>query len=324
MGTSEAAGQPRIRLIRPWGMTRFETPYALFSTELPVDAADAVVCEWMPSEELVSFPGPSAWYNCEPWSHSRMGIHAHPEQDAFLRRIQPHQLLHHAQADPGLRVPHVTHHSDACIGYEGPRHRAVAAVVSNAGGSPGHRWPDVRLRNAFVTSRDTHLYGVRGKWRWYRARRTSWPKTPRSYVGTVDEGLEMLGVPSAPEGAALPPDQAKLQLLARYHAAICLENTCEPWYFTEKFVDAVRAGCVPIYRAHPTVRDGVLQGAAWVDPADFGLEPEATLAAALSLDRTAVAEQNRDWLGSPGVRETSHASVWSRIAKLVLRSSPPT
>jgi hypothetical protein len=36
-----------------------------------------------------------------------------------------------------------------------------------------------------------------------------------------------------------------------------------------QFVDAVMAGCVPIYHAHETVRDTVLVGARWVDPAEF-------------------------------------------------------
>ena len=81
----------------------------------------------------------------------------------------------------------------------------------------------------------------------------------------------------------------KVGLFSRYHAAICLENTLEPYYFTEKFVDGVRAGCVPVYRAHPTVRDGVLRGARWVDPTDFGLSAKRTLEFALSLDRAIAA-----------------------------------
>jgi hypothetical protein len=111
----------------------------------------------------------------------------------------------------------------------------------------------------------------------------------------------------------------KWTAVSRYHAAVCFENTQEPQYFTEKFVDAVAAGCVPVYRAHPTVRDGVLRGAAWIDPADHGDDVDATLDAALRADREAVAEQNARWLTSDGVQRTGMSAVYEQVAT-VLRS----
>lgn len=316
--------KPTIRLVRPWGPRELDLPEAFLSTEIPADHADALVCEWAPSEELLRFSGPAAWYNCEPWTHPRMGIHAHPDQRAFLSRIEPHQLLHHAAEDASLRVPHVTHRVTGDERYDGPRERAAAAVVSNAGGPPSNRWPDVELRNAFVTARGVRLFGRRGKWRWYRATRTSWPRTPSSYAGEVGEGMAAHGVTVDRVGTNSLDDWGKIALFARHHAVICLENTCEPWYFTEKFVDAVRADCVPVYRAHPTVRDGALRGAAWVDPGDFDLDPTETIAYALTLDRAGVAERNRAWLENAAVRATSFDAVWSRIARLVLGRSDRT
>jgi hypothetical protein len=77
-----------------------------------------------------------------------------------------------------------------------------------------------------------------------------------------------------------------------------MENADEPNYFTEKFVEAVIAGCVPVYHANRSVRDTFLTGAVWFDPADYGFDPKATIDAALNADRDAVAAANRSWLQS--------------------------
>jgi hypothetical protein len=75
-----------------------------------------------------------------------------------------------------------------------------------------------------------------------------------------------------------------------------MENSTEPFYFTEKFVQAVIAGCVPIYHASTTIRETVLRGATWVDPADFMFNGNRTVAAALSKDQKEVAAANQEWL----------------------------
>jgi hypothetical protein len=172
-------------------------------------------------------------------------------------------------------------------------------VVSNHGGAPWRRWPEIRLRNRFAVSPQVDLFGDPKRWRWHN--------------------MPLLGLPSSFRGP-IPGGwggQEKLALMARYSVAICLENTCEPYYFTEKFVDAVCAGCVPVYRAHPTVRDTVLAGAAWVDPASFGDDVEATLHHALSLDRARVAERNAGWLAGEAVAETQGDRVFARIGRLL-------
>ncbi|MDR3169922.1 MAG: hypothetical protein LBU27_09650 [Candidatus Peribacteria bacterium] len=40
----------------------------------------------------------------------------------------------------------------------------------------------------------------------------------------------------------------KISFLQQYRFNICPENTLEKGYVTEKLVDAIQGGCVPIYR----------------------------------------------------------------------------
>jgi hypothetical protein len=78
-------------------------------------------------------------------------------------------------------------------------------------------------------------------------------------LGTVD--LYGRGWPTAQELS--PQRQASIHLqgpvdnkqkaLQRHRFNVCLENTAIAGYVTEKFADAVEAGCVPIYSAHNLV-----------------------------------------------------------------------
>ena len=115
------------------------------------------------------------------------------------------------------------------------------------------------------------------------------------------------------------PEEQKRELLAGYKVAVCLENSYEPYYFTEKFVEAVCAGCVPVYRAHPTVAEGILRGAVWVDPSNFGHDRTATLEAALAQNAKAIREHNEQWLCSPAVAETHLSVIFARIGRLLAR-----
>src|SRR6266516_5004919 len=105
-----------------------------------------------------------------------------------------------------------------------------------------------------------------------------------------------------------------VEYLSHYRINVCFENSFTPSWFTEKFVNAARAGCVPVYRAHFTVRDTFLRGTRWVDPADFAYEASATLAAAESCDAVACREQNYQWLKSKLLRTTEGYTIWTRIA----------
>lgn len=291
----------QVRLVRPWGDWELSVGRARFSTTLGPDEADALLCEWAPTEELLSFDGPSAWYTCEPRTNPRIGVLSHPDQERFLARLRPEQMLHQAHEDLRYRVPHVTHRVEPVpmTFGDGPRRPRAATIVSNYGGPLSNRGPDIRLRNRFATAAGLDLYGRRSKWRHYRTGRWSLPRLPSSYSGEA-------------EGSWGEP--RKVEILSRYHTAVCLENTCEPYYFSEKMVDAALGGCVPVYRAHPTVRDGILREACWVDPADFEMDVDATLEHALSLDRVEVDAQNRVWLESEAVLASREDRVFARIA----------
>lgn len=102
--------------------------------------------------------------------------------------------------------------------------------------------------------------------------------------------------------------------LARYRTVVCLENATVPYYFTEKFVNAARAGCVPVYHAHRTIRQTVLKGAAWIDPGDYGFNAPATLDAASRCDAEAIRRQNWAWLESEQLKQTNGWRIWSRVA----------
>ena len=111
---------------------------------------------------------------------------------------------------------------------------------------------------------------------------------------------------------------AKIKLMTGYKAAVCLE-THEPYYFTEKFVAAVQAGCIPVYQAHESVRQTFLAGAKWIDPADYGFDPAATVKAALSERIEDYWEANAEWLKNPVVVATEREHVLRRIAELLVR-----
>ena len=70
----------------------------------------------------------------------------------------------------------------------------------------------------------------------------------------------------------------------------------EPEYFTEKFVEAVQAGCIPVYRASPDIRDSVLKAAVWFDPADPRWPWERAIEAALEADAEQCQSVNEAWL----------------------------
>ena len=102
--------------------------------------------------------------------------------------------------------------------------------------------------------------------------------------------------------------------MALYKVAVCLENMCEPYYFTEKFVEAVLAGCIPVYRASPESRESVLKKARWVDPADHGNNPDATIRHALDGDINSFQKQNAEWLRSDALQQTHAAAIYEKIS----------
>jgi hypothetical protein len=292
----------QIRVISPW-FGELETEDAFFSVNLPTEKADALLCDWAPSDELITFPRRKAWYCCEPecqffglgggsWPHIR-------------DKLAPHEFLYHNHPDPQYRVPHVTHFEPLEMNADGTRlHRAIA-IVSNHGGNPLMRHRDITYRNDFITHPQVELFGRSG-WKRYRRRWYSRSGKPTNYQGEIPGDW---------------PASGKRELMSRYRVAVCLENMNEPHYFTEKFVEAVCAGCVPVYRADPTVRDTVLIGAAWIDPADHGGDPVRTLRAALEAAPRPILEQNASWLRSEALAATSHQAVFEQIAAILRHQS---
>jgi hypothetical protein len=280
-----------------------ETEAAFFSADLPGDKADALLCHWAPSDEIFTFPRRKAWYCCEPSCQFRqLGGGTWP---GLRDRLASHEFLWHNHPDPRFQVPHVTHHGPLSINLQSERIPRAIAIVSNYGGAPWRRHPELAFRARLVTHPSIDLYGRSG-WQYYRKHWYSRAAPPANYRGTIpgdwNEGL-------------------KRELMARYKVAVCLENMIEPHYFSEKFVEAVCAGCVPVYCADAILRETVLKGAAWVDPLDYDGDPNRTLQAALQADAEHIREINRRWLMSVAPARTSQLAVFNRLAEILCNNS---
>jgi hypothetical protein len=285
-------------------------PYT-FSPRFRLDEADALLCEWAPSAELLAFAGPKAWYCCEPVTRYP-GYRSRPWQ-SVLRRLPSTCAFTHLHPDPACRIPHVTHWTlERPAPFDNPRLARGVAVVSNPGWERLFRRFDTRQRLAFITHPSVDLFGSRERWARFRRFPPFSPAgAPPNYKGEL-EGHWGLDV--------------KIRHLAAYKACVCLENTCEPFYFTEKFVDAARAGCIPVYHAHPTVKNGVLAGARWIDPEDLGFSPGRPLEAALAADPREFQAANTAWLRGDALRATRTDVVFASLADRLFQpsSTPPS
>jgi hypothetical protein len=58
------------------------------------------------------------------------------------------------------------------------------------------------------------------------------------------------------------PVKSKLDVLSRYRFSICIENQLIEGWITEKILDCIRAGCIPVYLGAPDVED-------WIPPECF-------------------------------------------------------
>jgi hypothetical protein len=64
------------------------------------------------------------------------------------------------------------------------------------------------------------------------------------------------------------PIDSKLTILNQYQFAICFENTSLPGYVTEKIIDCIVAGIIPIYMGAPDIQDYVPRGC-YIDAGEF-------------------------------------------------------
>jgi hypothetical protein len=296
----------------------FQTAGHLLRRDWPHKEIEGMICHWELTDEFVAFKGPKVFYCCEPTFY--FGGLRQPKR--LLRRrlasLREDEFAWHYHPSETMRVFHHTELSERLDRANGvspmgnghqdvqpagvpksvaaPRKAQAVTVVGNLG-RPYLRNRGRQRRLTFIVESGGHIYGPEGRWMQFRLHTFSRTGPPPGYQG---------GCRSKPE------------TLSQYHACICLENTCEPLYFTEKFLDSVRAGCVPIYHAHPTVKSALLEGARWVDPADYGWDGRATVAAALKLDRREVDQANQKWLCQhPRLHLTTLPFVYSRLAEIL-------
>ena len=249
----------------------------MLTTENRDGKFDAMICWWEFTDEFLAFKGPKLFYCCEPsfyfhgWRASKI------ELRRKLHSIRADEFAWHFHESPEMRVEHETSDfsSKNEVFYDNQILKA-ATVLSNLG-HPLTRNHGRQKRAEFVCQSGCDIFGPQHAWSHFRLNLLSKPNYPINYRGECPVG-------------------AKRAFLSKYHACICFENSCEPEYFTEKFPDAVRAGCVPIYHPHPVVKEKFLNGAVWVDPMDYNLDALATVNAALAMNREKVAAQNLKWL----------------------------
>ena len=285
----------RILLSSPWE-SYVETARAILSSDFSIADADALLSVWSPCERLFRFSGRKAWYCCEPACQFEAIDRGRWVQ--LRRRLAPSEFLYHGHPDIRFRVPHVTHFESLRMNRSEERLPRAIAIVSNHGGGPLRRHRDLTFRNQLVTSGNVDLFG-RSSWKFYRATLFSRCGAPKNYLGELEGDW---------------PGGKKRDLMSKYKVCVCLENMNEFGYFTEKFVEAAAAGCIPVYRASADVRDSVLKGACWFDPADSRWRGEAAIEAALDADLRQVQEQNLEWLNnSPELSSTHSARVFERL-----------
>ena len=269
-----------------------------YSCSVDFEEADGLLALYDPTEELLRFKGPKLWYTYEPSWHAH--YHQHPVGKRLVKTLRPSEWAYFANRDPAYRVPHITFGIDLTktTRCENPRNAAVAAV-NNCGGQFWFLKPHIWQRNWLILEPRVELFGSRSWWKTFRHFPAVWRRgAPRNYRG---------------ESNLTHMQDAFREFLSQYKVCVCLENSCEPHYFTEKFVNAVRAGCVPIYHAHPTVAERFLKGAKWVDPGDVGFSAKRTLDCALGADLESFQTANDAWLDSGVLDPTGYQGYFSQL-----------
>jgi hypothetical protein len=156
-----------------------------------------------------------------------------------------------------------------------------------------------------ILDRRVELFGKPEAWARFRHFPKLWiRRPPNNYRGQSSPGADIF-------------DDEQVRFLSAFKVAVCLENCTEAFYFTEKFVNAVRAGCVPVYHAHATVKASFLPGARWIDPADFGFSPRRTIEFALNQDQAEFRSINDAWLESGILADTDDLKVVPKLHEII-------
>jgi hypothetical protein len=263
----------------------------------PGARGDGYLAYHAPTPQLLEFDGPRAWFSTEPITHRTFRSKAYLR---YERHREQFSFLHHSPRADAF-VPMLTHYSlQPQFREANARTDAVVAVVSNHGGRYWRLKPGESLRNRFLLSNEVHLFGSDAAWAAFRRWPWSPAAVPANYRGNWTSSYL---------------EAAHIAQLSTYRVSLCLENSVTSYYFSEKLINAARAGCIPIYQAHPSVRAAYLEGAVFVDPANYNLDPVATVKAALAMDREEVAARNFRWLESQAVQSTGHRAIWTKIAE---------
>ena len=156
-----------------------------------------------------------------------------------------------------------------------------------------------------ILDRRVELFGEPDAWANFRHFPKLWiVRPPDNYAGRASPSNDLYG-------------DKTIRFLSGYKVAVCLENCTEPYYFTEKFVKAVRAGCIPVYHAHVTVKNRFLSGARWIDPAEFGFSPRRAIEFALDQDQTTFRSINDAWLESGILAETDNFKTLPKLHEII-------
>lgn len=131
--------------------------------------------------------------------------------------------------DSRFRVPIFTHIHDFVIMAPVRRKERCVAVVANTGGVWWWTKPGLRLRNRFVLNPIVDIFCPRANWQTFRRYGSfSRPRCPKNYAG---------GPPRA------DMCRGTIQKMGESKVVVCMENTCEPSYVTEKFVTGSARQC---------------------------------------------------------------------------------
>jgi hypothetical protein len=273
-----------------------------YSSKIPLDKADALVAFYDPTQELLEFKGPKIWYTSEPSWHYH--FNRHPIGKKLKATLNETEHLFYNNKNPKYRIPHYTYRSPLTFPRVSEVRPRALACVTNFGGRAWFLNNQIKIRNKMILSPEVDLYGSIKSWSNFRDFPAIWKKgAPKNFCG--------------PAPGKSHHDIEFALFLSSYKVLVCLENCIEENYFTEKFVNAVRAGCIPIYHPHPSVKEKFLSGAKWVDPSDFNFSPKETIAYALSQNHSEYREINDKWIQS-GVLNCTEESYKNTIIHAVL------
>ena len=281
----------------------FRLDAIVYSSRVPLTKADALLVLYDPSDELLKFDGPKLWFTTEPsWHHH---FHSHPVGKRLVRELDASERAFYAHPDATHRIPHPTYSGSLSRPRVPSVRHAAVATVNNFGGRLWFLKSHFRNRNRMILDRRVELFGKPDAWATFRHFPKLWiQRPPDNYAGKASPSDDVYS-------------DKNIRFLSGYKVAVCLENCTEAYYFTEKFVDAVRAGCIPVYHAHATVKNRFLSGARWIDPAEFGFSSRRTIEFTLDQDQTKFRSINDAWLESGILADTDDLKVLAKLHKIV-------